>query len=375
VVRFRSVALVLAASLSMLAAVPQAIAQSLEEMAGQMIIVGFQGTSVKDKSVQALIDQIEAGQLGGIMYLKTNVTSLDNVKAMNDAFRAASPQYLPFITIDQEGGYVERLTKDVGFTEVPTPAEVATKMDQGEATTLYRGMAKRLAALGFTVNFGPVADVNINTKNPIIAKFGRAFSADPAQVVAFDQAFIKAHEEEGVLTSLKHYPGHGSSTGDSHEGFVDISKTWKEMKEMLPFNVLIGSGYDDMIMVGHLYHEDFSGKDGKLPASLSAGWIRDTLRAKGGYEGVVITDDLEMGAIRKLFTTEETVKLAVMAGVDVLLFSNTADYTPSLAAKIRDIIIKEAKADPAFRQRVEESFKRVRKLKLRLKLIQDIASR
>lgn len=350
-----------------------AYAQSIEQMAGQMIIVGFKGDSVEDASVAAVREQIAAGGLGGVMYLKTNVASLKAVREMNAAFRAASPDLLPFIAIDQEGGWVERLTKDVSFKEVPTAAEVARTMSAAEAQKLYGEMARALAQLGFTVNFGPVADVDVNPDNPIIAKYGRAYSGDVAKVVAFDEAFRAAHEAAGMLTSLKHYPGHGSSSVDSHEGFVDISKSWKELVELMPFNAQFALGYNEFVMVGHLYHERFAGEGDRLPASLSRGWVTEMLRGKNGFEGVVITDDLEMGAIRKLFTLEETVRLAVMAGVDVLLFSNTADYSPELATRVRKIIVAQAQADPAFAERVRESYDRIRKLKLRLELIQRVS--
>src|SRR5690349_22337595 len=195
-------------------------------MAGQMIIVGFQGDDVSDKSVQAVAGEIASGGLGGVMYLKPNVKSLEAVKAMNELFRTSSPDLPPFITLDQEGGAVERLTKAVGFEEVPNAATVAANNSPAEAKALYADMARKVAALGFSVNFGPVADLNVNPDNQVIAKFGRAFGKSADTVAAYDEAFVAAHHEAGLITSLKHFPGHGSSTADSHEGFVDISKTW-----------------------------------------------------------------------------------------------------------------------------------------------------
>ena len=341
-------------------------ATTLEEMAGQMIVVGFQGDDVADTAVENLRDELAAGRLGGVMLLKINVKSLDAVAAMNAAFRAASPELLPFLTLDQEGGAVERLTKDVGFKEIPNAAAIAAGNSPDEAEAIYAEMASSIAALGFTVNFGPVADINLNTSNQVIAKFGRAFSDDPAVVASYDAAFIKAHHAAGVLTALKHFPGHGSSTADSHEGFVDITDTWQP-SELDPYRTLMGENLVDMVMVGHLYHADYSDAGAQTPSSLSPQWISGVLRDELGYDGIVISDDLEMGAIRDHFTLEQTVTMAVRAGTDVLLFSNTAKYRASLGAEILAILVAEAEADPAFAARIAESYERIVELKGRIR--------
>jgi beta-N-acetylhexosaminidase len=279
---------------------------------------------------------------------------------------AASPELPPFITLDQEGGAVQRLTGAVGFKEVPNAQTVARKDSPAAAKALYAKMAASLAGLGFTVNFGPVVDLNVNPDNPIIGKFGRSFGVDPAKVVAYAEAFIAAHHAAGLITALKHFPGHGSSTTDSHKGFVDITKTWKPT-ELDPYEALIADGYDDMVMVGHLYDANYAGDSTEeLPASLSANWIEGVLRGQIGFKGVVVSDDLEMGAIRKRFTLKQTVVRAVEAGVDVLLFSNTAAYTPYLADTVRRILVTEAKANPSFRARIEASYKRIVALKQRI---------
>mgnify|MGYP002401859667 FL=1 len=340
-------------------------AQTLEQMAGQMIVVGFQGDDADDAAVAGLRDDLAAGRLGGVMLLKLNVKSLDAVAEMNAAFRAASPDLPPFITLDQEGGAVERLTKDVGFKEIPNAAAIAAADAPEEAQALYTEMAVSIAELGFTVNFGPVADINLNPDNQIIARYGRAFSGDPAVVAAYDTAFVKAHHAAGLLTALKHFPGHGSSTADSHEGFVDITQTWQEA-ELDPYRALMADGLVDMVMVGHLYHAEYSDAGAQTPASLSPQWITGVLRDELGYDGVVISDDLEMGAIRDHFTLEQTVTQAVRAGMDVLLFSNTAKYRASLGREILDILLTEAEADPAFAARIEESYARIVALKQRI---------
>lgn len=355
----------LAATVAMLS---PALAQAatLEQMAGQMIVVGFQGNDVDDASVAALRGEIAAGRLGGVMLLKTNIKSLDAVSAMNAAFRASAPELPPLITLDQEGGAVERLTSDVGFKEIPNAASIARTDSPAQAEAIYGEMAESMAKLGFTVNFGPVADVNLNPKNQVIAKFGRSFSADPAVVAEYDAAFIRAHHAAGMLTALKHFPGHGSSTADSHEGFVDITHTWQP-NELDPYRTLIAEGLADMVMVGHLYHADYSDAGAQTPSSLAPQWIDGVLRGDLGYNGVVISDDLEMGAIRDHFTLEQTVTQAVRAGMDVLLFSNTAKYRAGLGQEILDILLAEAAADPAFAARIEQSYERIVALKARIR--------
>lgn len=340
-------------------------AATLEEMAGQMIVIGFEGNTAESASVKAVAEQLATGRLGGVMYLKKNVKSLTDVREMNALFRASAPDYPPFITLDQEGGSVERLTKDVGFTEIPNARTIAAQNTPEQAEAIYAKMAASIADLGFSVNFGPVADLETNPDNQVIARFGRAFSADPQTVIAYDTAFIAAHHQAGLVTALKHFPGHGSSTADSHEGFVDITSSWSA-DELAPYRALIADGDTDMVMIGHLYHADYADGDGETPSSLSPRWIDGVLRGDLGFDGVVISDDLEMGAIRDHFSLEETVTKAVRAGMDVLLFSNTAYQRPALAEEVLAILLAEAAADPEFAARIEASFNRIVALKSRI---------
>jgi len=340
-----------------------AFAQSIDQMAGQMIVVGFGGDSVDDASVVALREEVASGGIGGVMYLKVNVASRAAVVAMNDAFRAAAPDgVLPFITLDQEGGSVERLTRDVGFTEIPS-AERVGRMSAERAQALYDAQAAAIADWGFSVNFAPVVDLAVNPNNTVIAKFGRAFGKDADTVAAYAGEVVAAHHKAGLLTSLKHFPGHGSSTADSHEGYVDITDSWTEA-ELEPYRQLIAGGYSDFVMIGHLI--DTKVDPSGLPSSLSKVWIEDKLRGELGFTGVVITDDLEMGAIREHYDLEETVVRAVEAGVDVLLFSNTAKPRASLPDEVRAILVAHAESDPAFKARIEQSYARIIALKQRI---------
>lgn len=339
--------------------------QSIEDMAGQMVLVGFQGATTDDAGFRAVREQVARGQIGGVMYLRTNVSSLGQVRAMNDNLQAARPWLAPFITIDQEGGQIRRLTRAVGFAETASAESIA---GQGAvaAGEIYADLGRRLSEQGFNVNFGPVVDLNLNRQNPIIARYQRSFGVDPARVAQLAAAFVRGHRQAGVATALKHFPGHGSSAGDTHDGFVDVTEDWQEV-ELEPYRTMIADGLVDMVMVAHIYNgRHVRDASQQLPASLSRGWIEDVLRGDLGYDGVVISDDLEMAAIRAQFGLRETIERAVMAGNDILLFSNTAEYDPELGAQIQAIIVEMAAADPDFAARVAQSYNRIIALKRRM---------
>lgn len=354
------------AAMVLVGAVGSAQAQNLSQMAGQMILVGFQGSSVNAAGVRAVRDDIAAGRLGGIMYLRSNVDSLDGVAAINSSLRALDLDLPPFIALDQEGGSVERLTRAVGFAELPSAQNTARNMSPEAAQQQYASMATGLFELGFNVNFGPVVDLNINPNNPVIARYGRAYGVDASTVSRYARSFIAAHRGAGVLTALKHFPGHGSSSSDSHDGFVDVSESWRE-EELEPYRTLVAADAVDMVMVGHLYNSrDTTRSQLELPASLSNYWIDGILRTELGFDGVVVSDDMEMGAIRSLFSLEIAVVRAVFAGTDILLFSNTSNYRTSLVSEVHDILVRMAEKDPAFRARIEQSYARIVALKQRL---------
>lgn len=344
-----------------------AIAQSLREMAGQMILIGFQHDAATGSAHQQLTQLVRDGRIGGVMYLKYNVKSLKAVAAINTSLQSAAPQGLPLIiAIDQEGGIVERLTTDVGFKEVPRARDVALNMDRDGAQALYSDLASRMRALGFNTNFGPVVDVLVNANNPIIAKYGRSFSSKPDIVTKFAASFVDGHRAAGMLTALKHFPGHGSSLSDSHLGFVDISDTWQEI-EYEPFRDLIAVNKADMIMSGHLYHKGYvEAGDKQVPASLSPVALTQVLREGMGFSGVIISDDMEMGAITKHYGFEEAIIRAVNAGNDILLFSNTVKPSLELPDRILSVLLDEADRSPAFRAKIEQSYRRILDLKQRI---------
>lgn len=332
----------------------------LRTMIGQMVLVGFVGDKVEDDGVQTVLQQAADGRIGGVIYLRRNIRSLRAVAKLNEDLQRVSQLPL-FIAIDQEGGRVERLTSSIGFAELPSAASVARSLKPAEASKLYGEMAGGLSAIGINLNLGPVVDLNINPDNPIIGRLGRSFSKDGETVTTYARSFIAAHRAHGVLTSLKHFPGHGSSVADTHKGTADVSQTWSEI-ELAPYQALIDSGDADMIMSAHVVNRNIPGAE-DTPASLSTAILTGLLRKKMKFKGVVISDDLQMGAIIKTRSLDDTVRQAVLAGNDVLVFANDKHPDPTIPERISEFLLKEARTNPAMLSRIQQSYLRISRLK------------
>ena len=344
--------------------VPAPAANDLEAMIGQMIMVGFVGTSPQDPWPEKLLGQIAAGQVGGVLFLARNAASEAAVRALNQAILDAGGATPVLIALDQEGGRIERLTQKVGFSPRPSAHDVAASYSVAEATALYAGLARDLRNWNFNLNLGPVVDVDVNPDNPIIGALGRSFSADPRTVADYAGAFVSGHHASGMLTALKHFPGHGSSRADSHKGFVDVTATWTEA-ELQPYRDLVAAGMADMVMTGHLYLAQLSDPTARLPASLSKPAL-DVLRNDIGFDGVIISDDMEMQAIEQHYTLEEAAVAAVRAGNNILIYSNYANPRPDLPGEVIAILRRHAEGDPEFRAMIEDSYRKVMTLKGRL---------
>ena len=332
----------------------------LDEMIGQMIMVGFHGTRSRMNSVKQIIKLVKDGTIGGVILMRRNVKNKKQLRKLTSRILAARPDVPPFIATDQEGGVVQRLSKRRGFQHTPAAAYVVRKKTIEQARAIYSEMARELADVGVSMNFGPVVDLAINRRNPIISRRGRSYGKDPKTVVNFASVFIEAHRQHGVLSVAKHFPGHGSSWTDSHRRSVDLSKTWKPV-ELEPYRLLSGEKAPDFVMAGHLYHPNYGGKE-KLPASLSALAIEKELRVGLNFKGLVVTDDLEMKSVKRRFKRADLTVRAVLAGNDIILFSDatTTSHTPKMLHKfIRDAVDKGRIS----RARIETSYRRIIKLK------------
>lgn len=338
----------------------QAVAADRNHMIGQMLMMGFQGGSANGASAKRLAKQIKQGQVGSVVFLGYNFKSKAAVKALTNLFKNAAGNNKLFIALDMEGGSVQRLGRKLGYPSIPSARRIAKSQSPAQAKSTYKKLALISKGAGFNMNLGPVVDLLSNPRNPVIAKWNRAYSPDATKVTNYARAFVKAHDEVGVITVLKHFPGHGSSVGDSHDGFVNITNTWKN-NELDPFNKLIKSGDAPAIMPGHLVHKRIA-SDG-VPVSISKPAISGMLRKKMGYNGLVISDDLQMGAIAKNYSYKNTIIRAVNAGVDILMISNSRKPDPNLPAKTIALISKaidEGKIAPG---KIEAAYKRIMKAK------------
>ncbi len=338
---------------------------SLKKMIGQMIIVGFRGTEITFDS--KIAKDIKNGKIGGVILFdkdillknSRNIESPGQVKKLNSQLQSYSSIPL-FISIDQEGGSVVRLKKNKGFLINSVSEEYLGKIDNPDSTTKYAEMiAKELSWLGINLNFSPVVDLNINPENPVIGFYHRSFSSNPDIVYKHAKLFINVYHSYGISAAIKHFPGHGSSTVDSHHGIADITSTWKDT-ELIPFQRLIKSGDCDIIMTGHMFNSKI---DSVYPTTLSNKAITGLLRDSIHYKGVIISDDLQMKAITSQYNLKSIVELSIKSGIDILLFGNNIEYDEDLPDKIINIILEMIEKGEISTQRIIDSYKRIIELK------------
>jgi beta-N-acetylhexosaminidase len=264
------------------------------------------------------------------------------------------------IATDQEGGLVARLDENNGFTETQTAYQLGTVVDNEDSTrNQAQMMARWLFDSGINTNLAPVVDVNVNPVSPAIGYHGRSFSSDPLKVFNHANWFISEFEYYDIISSLKHFPGHGSAEQDSHLGFTDVTTTWAD-SELVPYRELISAGYSDMIMIGHLYNAQW---DPIHPASLSKNVITGILRDSLGFQGVVASDAMFMRAITDNYSFEEALVLAVNAGTDLLLYTTNEYNGSSLVAEVIRVIRKNIDDGVILPDRIEESYQRIMSLK------------
>ena len=347
---------------------PAPAAVTLDAKIGQMLIVGFRGLALDSDNV--VYDDIASGRLGNVVLFDTdlpsgqpnrNIDSPTQLTSLDQQLQALAPVRM-LIAADQEGGLVARLKPEYGFPATVSPRDLG-EMNDAAATRRYAAtMAAALAGAGVDLNLAPVVDVNVNPDNPIIGALGRSFSADPGVVAEQAMAFVDGHHDEGILCTLKHFPGHGSSTQDSHLGFVDVTGTWSR-RELIPYQRIIDAGKADVIMTAHIFNATL---DDSYPATLSRKTITGLLREELRYDGVVITDDMQMAAIRDFYGFTNAIELAVNAGADMISIANNTVYESSVAHDAF-VAIKQAVLEGRISEsRIDESCARISRLKSRL---------
>jgi beta-N-acetylhexosaminidase len=342
-------------------------AADLDTMIGQMILAGFRGMSVDPNST--IMRDIRERHLGGIILFdydmargsgERNIRDKDQVRKLIGDLTANADIPL-LVAVDQEGGRVQRLKKAYGFTETPSEADLCAF---GDAAVREAGatVGSTLSSVGFNLDFAPVTDVNVDPKSPAIGALGRSFSSDPERVARCAAQFMDGLHSKGVLSCLKHFPGHGSAGTDSHKGLTDVTDTWSE-DELLPYRELIAGGRVDMIMTAHIFNARL---DPQYPATLSKKVITGLLRGKLGYRGVVVTDDMDMGAIAREYGRREAVRRAIEAGADILLFGNNLAFDEHIVQKVHAVIRSLVDDGTIPTTRIERSYERIMRLKASL---------
>ena len=342
--------------------------ESLDAWIGQMLMVGFRGTELNEKD--PFLQAVRELHLGGVILFDydvpsrspvRNILSARQVRKLTAQLQGAAGTPL-LIAIDQEGGQVTRLKAKHGFSPTPSQAELG-RMDQEQLT---RSSAKRiadtLAGLGINLNFAPVLDLALHSDNPVIAALERSYGSNPDLVQRHARWTIEEFHRVGLLCAVKHFPGHGSSQDDSHLGLPDVTNQWNPI-ELEPFRSLILERLPDMVMTAHLYNAHW---DKTYPATFSPAVVTDLLRDGMGFEGVIVSDDMQMGAITENYTLEEGIEQAIKSGIDILLFANNSSYHPRIAYEAVDILRDLVGRGVISRARIRQSYLRISHLKKKL---------
>ena len=342
-----------------------ASAITLKEKIGQMLILGFHGTVINDQSEITKI--IQNYNIGGVIIFENNIETPQQLTKLNEDLQKINhkinrffnrPELPLFISIDYEGGKVNRLKEIYGFPKTFSAKEIG-QMSIANATTEAIKMRKTLNHTGFNLNFAPALDLEVNSNNPIIAKKERSFSAEPIAVSTYAGIFSKEYLSHNIICSYKHFPGHGSSTGDSHIEFVDVTETWHE-DELLPYLYQFNLPFHcDMIMTSHIVNKKLD--DTGMPATMSHKMLTDILRHKLKFNGVIITDDMQMKAIADHYSKKEAITKAINAGVDMLIFANQLDTQDP--QEIIDLIFTQVQKGKISQDRIEDAYQHIVNLK------------
>lgn len=345
------------------------MAVSIEQKLGGLLITGFFGHEIRAED--HIVRDIEQYGLGGVIifdkHLATksatnNITDPHQITTLSKDLQSLAGEQL-FIATDQEGGLVSRFKEEYGFPITDTAYTLGQDTTERTAQAALQ-TAKMLKNAGVNFNFAPVVDLNSNPTNPIIGKYQRSFSNEPATVIAHAQVWIEAHRTQNIISCLKHFPGHGSSHSDSHQGFVDISSSWQET-ELIPYLELHQQQLVDAIMTGHLYNHNF---DTEYPATLSFSTLEQALRKKVNYNGVLLSDDMQMGAISKFYGFEEACCKALMAGVDILVIGNNLTYDPEIVPKLTSFLKRALDNGTLSEERINNAWEKVQQLKRKYNL-------
>lgn len=320
---------------------------------------------------EPIFREVKSGKVGGVILYEKNIL-FENPKpelALLVQTLQKNASIPLFISIDEEGGMVSRMKTRYGFPN-NVSAEYLGDLDLPDSTRFYaRQTSQILNGFGINMNYAPVVDVNLNPKNPVIGRIERSYSGDYVEVIEHASIVIDEHNNNNIVPVLKHFPGHGSSYRDTHLGLTDVTDTW-QMEEVYPYSALIDSGKVKAIMTAHIVNKSLD--ESKSPATLSRRVVTGLLREFLHFEGVIISDDMQMGAIDNEYGLREAIKLSLEAGVDILMFANNVlahnrVTSATIHAIIRDLIFEEIISE----QQISESYQRIIKLKKEIGLMEE----
>lgn len=344
-------------------------ASSLEQKIGQLFLLGFAGDVLT--SGHPIVIDIAEGNLGGVILFDrllaeakatNNIVDAKQVADLTAELQGMAGGKL-LIAVDQEGGQVSRFKLERGFPTTPDAALLGDAPDIRLTVESARQTARMLKQAGVNFNLAPVVDLNVFRENPIIGRYGRSFSAEAAVVAAHAAAWIAEHRREGVQSCIKHFPGHGSSRTDSHHGFVDITATWRD-DELAPYQILIGQGQVEAVMVGHLFNRKF---DTEYPATLSRSTLLSLLRGNLNFAGMIVSDDMQMKAITSRYGLAEGCCRALAAGVDLLIIGNNLVHDSRIFGKLKAAVLTAIDQGRITEKRIDEAWSTIQNFKKSLK--------
>lgn len=349
---------------------------NLRQKIAQMLCFGFQGAHWSDciELQEWLSSSDGLGWLIEFDYdchqknYQKNIFSLSQLETLNQDiksfYKLKHPTALPLMmSVDVEGGKVDRLSRLDAYEQIPPAAELV-KMTSQERLILWDNNAKQLKKLGFDLNFSPVVDLNLSPNEGIFGPLGRCFSDSPDVVIDLTQEYLGVFSRNGLMSCLKHFPGHGSAKGDSHQGFVDVSRTFS-YQELIPYQVLLKkSGLVECIMTAHVINKELDASG--LPATLSKTILTDLLRNQLHYEGLIISDDLQMYAIAKNYSIDDALVYSIEAGADILMFCNQlGQISPSEIINVIENLVKSRRIQEDKIVKAYQRIKFFKQLKLR----------
>ena len=293
---------------------------------------------------------------GGFALFRKNILSPSQLHLFTEKLHGLNA-LAPMLGIDEEGGRIARIANhptNFGVKKFPPMGQIAASGDDTAAFEAGLTIGQYLKAYGLDIDFAPVADVNTNPRNPVIGD--RAFGDDPEVAAGMVQAVIRGLHEGGTASCIKHFPGHGDTATDTHTGYAETKKTWEEISacEMVPFRAGIAAG-TDFVMTAHIAAPSVTGTD--EPSTMSYTVLTEKLRGELGFEGLVITDALSMGAIREKYSSSEACIRCIQAGVDILLMPY--DYFEAF-----DGVVKAVESGMIPESRIDESVYRILKFKM-----------